>query len=601
MDSVGMLSRISPRSITSIFIALSLGHGSLISAEVEVTPKKKDAATEVKVFSIDSVIEAKVAALGNPKMRPGSVGIQMNVSSPSKKAREHVMQGFALVHAQWDFEAYRHFCAAIQEDKECLLAYCGVTLALAQPYNEYSAYRRAAVERMLDLMEADTAAMKTGKPERYPKIEKQFSAATATMISESPVAAGGLFIALGEKFPKLLQARLLGILLTRGSYDVSGAASPAQQKAIENTKKILNEYPENPLVQSFWVSLCAEAPNDTVNFKKELLPVARKLVQKSPDMPTWWHAIGQLEWRAGNYLLAERAFAKSAALYEAWMKESGITINDCPGFVKAKCYLANTLFHRGDFTGAIKVAKEVRALKTDIKRPRSAGNYILLWRGHSLPARLYIAHGAAGDMNRGQKSLPTPAELKPFIEHPKYPSLVGSYINALRVYMGARKAVDDKAFTAAKSLHQVTYRKFVVALVKVMEGAERAGDANHYFNAGRCLAIYDKELAGIIRMHATLTERVAAVGSYYSARDLQYVPTLMMPPLVITPMENRLGDYYLRMGKNDDAYDSYTQGHKNFPNNMGSLIGMKRSLTYLDKKADAAMIQKHIDLVKPKK
>ena len=105
----------------------------------------------------------------------------------------------------------------------------------------------------------------------------------------------------------------------------------------------------------------------------------------------------------------------------------------------------------------------------------------------------------------------------------------------------------------------------------------------------------------MIRMNAEKDTRVAAVGSFYSARDLQYVPTLMMPPMVITPMQNRLGECYLHIGKNTEAYEAFTQGHEKYPNNLGSLLGMKRSLILLDKKEEAETIQKHIDLVKPKK
>ena len=574
---------------------------SVYAQEVEVTPPKKgEPATEVKVFSINSVVAPRVAALPAPKLRPGSVGILMDVSSASEKARAHVKQGFALVHAQWDFEAYRHFCAAIQEDKECLLAYCGVTLALAQPFNEDAEYKRAAVERMLDLMEADVAAVKEGKLERYPKVEKQFCAAAATMVSDSPASAGEVFLALGEKFPNLLQARLLGVFFTRGSYDVTGSASPAQLRAIERTQKILKEHPENPLVLGFWASLCADVPNTNVSLKTEVLPAARKLGEKSPEMPSWWHTIGHLEWRAGNYLLAERAFQKSTELYTTWMKETGTNINDCPGLIKVKCYLANTLYHRGDFAGAMKVAKEVRSLKLDIKRPQSDGNRMLLWRGYSLPARLYIARGAAGDMDRGIKSLPDAKELKAFAAHPQFPTLAGTYINALRVYMGCRKAIDDKAMTDAQSMHRGIYRKHIEALVQVLEGAKRTSDAKHYFHAGRCLAIYDKEVAGMIHMHGEAATRLAAVGSFFSARDLQYVPSLMMPPMVITPMENRLGECYLLIGEQAKAYEAYSEGHKHYPNNIESLLGMKKCLTLMKKIEEAAMIQKHIDLVTPK-
>ncbi|MBK1854390.1 hypothetical protein JO972_05445 [Verrucomicrobiaceae bacterium 5K15] len=597
-----MIRRVSRSSTVALLASLSLSFTPYLCAEeVEVTPgKEQPAEVEKAPFKIEMVIAPRVSKMPEPKLLPGSVGIQMDVSSPSEAARAHVKQGFALVHAQWDFEAYRHFAAAIKADKDCLLAYCGVTLALARPYNEDVDYRRAAVDRMLDLMESDVAAMKKGHPERFPKIEKQFCAATATMVSDSPVDAGAMFMALGEKFPNLLQARLLGVFLTRGSYDVSGSASPAQLRAIEQTRTLLKENPENPLVLSFWLSLCAEAPTTAVNLKQDLLPEARRLVTKSAEVPSWWHTLGHLEWRAGNYLLAERAFTKAADLYAAWMSDHQVSLHDCPGFIKARCYLANTHYQRGNFTGAMKVAKELRAITPDISRPQSQGNHILLWRAYSLPARLYIAHGADGDMNRALKDLPSAEMLKPFASHPNYPSLVGTYINALRVYLGCRKAIDDKALTAAKSLHQRTFRNHIVNLVKVFEGAKRSSDASHYFHAGRCLAIYDKELAGLIRMNDLVATRVAAAGSFYSARDLQYVPTLMLPPMVLTPMENRLGEYYLHMGKNTEAYEAFTSGHLHYPNNMGSLLGMKRSLELLGKKEDAAMIQRHIDLVKPK-
>ena len=580
---------------------LLLGSVAICTAEVDVTPTNKKVKTETKVFSINSVIAPQVTGLTEPETYPSSVGVTMGVSSPSEKAREHVKQGFALIHAQWDFEAYRHFCAAIKEDKECLLAYCGVSLALAQPYNEYTAYKRAAVDRMLDLMEADAAGIEAGKPERYPEVEKRFCAAAATMVSGEVQAAGKLFLALGKHFPNMIQAKLLGVFLLRDGYDVLGNARPAQSRAIEDTKRMLEEHPENPLVMGFWASICAEAPHKVVNLKSEVIPVVRKLTELAPNVPSWWHILGHLEWRVGNYLLAEQAFMKSSALYTAWMIESGAKINDCPGLIKAKCYLANTKYHRGDFIGAINVAKEVRALPLDIKRPNSEGNHILLWRGYNLQARLYMAHGADGDMNRGLKSLPSAEELKPFAEHKEHPTLAGAFTNALRVYMGCRKAIDEKNLTAATSLHRDAYRSYLTALGKVAKGARRSGGSSHFFHGTQSLAIYDKELTGMIRMNAEEATRIAAVGSFLSARDLQYIPTLMTPPMVILPMENRLGEYYLHMGKNTEAYESYTDGYKKFPNNIGSLRGMKRSLIALGDKEKAEEIQKHIDVIKPKK
>ena len=75
----------------------------------------------------------------------------------------------------------------------------------------------------------------------------------------------------------------------------------------------------------------------------------------------------------------------------------------------------------------------------------------------------------------------------------------------------------------------------------------------------------------------------------------------MMPPLVLTPMENRLGEYYLKMGKNVEAYDAYQTGLERYPNNMDSLLGVKQSLDLLGKTNESALVQRHINLVKVRK
>ncbi len=217
-----------------------------------------------------------------------------------------------------------------------------------------------------------------------------------------------------------------------------------------------------------------------------------------------------------------------------------------------------------------------------------------------MPARLYIAHGADGDFDRALKSLPKADELKPYVNHSKYPTLAGAYTEALGAYIGCRKAIEDGAITAAKTLRNETLRKRIVAMAKVSGGAMHASDYSHYFKAGSSLAVYDMELAGLIALNGMKDLRVAASNWFRSARDKQNIPSLMMPPLVITPMENRLAEYYLRTGENAKAYEAYQDGLRRYPNNMGSLLGAKRCLDLLGKKAAAARVQKHINLVKKK-
>lgn len=552
-------------------------------------------------FNIAQIIHPRVAAMKNPEMRPGTIGVQMTISSPSKKAREHVRQGLALVHAQWDFEAYRHFCAALAEDPDCLMAYCGVTLALVQPFGEYADQRRAAVNRMLDLIDADNRGGEIGKVEVYPEEEKKFAMAIAALVSMDPKTAGAMFHEIAEKYPQLIQARLISLFLTRGGYDVANEPSMMRRLAIEKSYELMKEYPENQMIMGFWLVLNAEVPFSAMDIKKEILPHARSLVKRCPRMPTWQHALGHFEWRAGNYSLAERAFTRTIDLYDEWMKSNEVSKNDCEGYIKAKCYLANTLYQRGDFTGAMTVARELRALKLDLTRPRSAGNHMIIWRGYTLPARLYIARGNEGDLELALGSLPSRDELTHFVNHPHFPTLAGVYVETLSAYIGSRKAIRDHAIADAKTLRNITLRSRIRKMADVVDGAMRLSDYTHYFNAGSSLAIYDMELAGLIALNDEEASKVTASNWFMSARDKQGIPTLMMPPLVLSPMENRLAEYYLEMKRNTDACQAYQDGLKRYPNNMASLSGLKHALEVLGKKNAAALVQRHIDLIKVKK
>jgi len=553
---------------------------------------------DVQAFDLSQVVHARVAGMKAPKMRPGTVGVQMTISSPSQKVREHVRQGFALVHAQWDFEAYRHFCAALAEDPDCLMAYCGVTLALVQPFSEFADQRRAAVTRMLDMIDADNKAVVEGKGERFSALEKKFAMAIAALVSMEPKTSGAIFHEIAEQYPQFIQGRLISLFLTRGGYDVANEPSRTRKLAIEKTHELMKKYPENPMIIGFWLVLNAEAPSSGMDIKTEILPHARYLVKKCPRVPTWQHALGHFEWRAGNYLLAERAFTKAIDLYAEWMKGNEVTKNDCEGYMKAKCYLANTLYQRGDFAGAMRVAEELRAMKLDPARPRSVGNHIILWRGYSLPARLYSARGADGDLDLALKSLPSKDELDRYVNDPHFPTLAGVYIETLSAYIGSRKAIEGNAIAEAKILRNITLRSRIGKMAEVVDGAMKLSDYTHYFNAGSSLAIYDMELAGLIALNDEEGSRMMASNWFMSARDKQGIPSLMMPPLVLSPMENRLGEYYLKMGRGVEAYEAYQDGLIRYPNNMASLLGLKRSLDVLGKINESALVQRHINLVK---
>ena len=57
------------------------------------------------------------------------------------------------LHGGWEFEASRHFAAAMREDPECLLAHWGMIMALLNPSPETNDARIAATDRLYGLIE----------------------------------------------------------------------------------------------------------------------------------------------------------------------------------------------------------------------------------------------------------------------------------------------------------------------------------------------------------------------------------------------------------------------------------------------------------------
>lgn len=549
---------------------------------------------------LSDVVHPRVASLKPPSISGKANGVLCKVTTTSSDVRKHVREGFALVHAQWNFEAYRHFCAALAIDPECIMAYAGVALAWIQPFNEYADCRNAAAARMLELSKADELAREQGKKERYLASERRFAVAVGALVSQKPGVARDLLLALAEDEPDCLQAKIIGMFLNRGDYNVANEPSQARLHVLAQTHQLMEDHPDNFMLMGFWLTLNADAPNSSVNIKKEILPYARYLVKGCPNVPAWQHALGHFEWRAGNYMLAERAFRQAIRLYEEWMSRDGISMGDCEGLVKSKCYLANALYQMGDFEQAMEVAMSLRAQEPDPGRPQCAGNQMILWRAYHLPARLYITRDGVGNLQKALRSLPTKEELKPYVADTKLPTLAGVYVEALAAYIGCRQAIEEKSMKDAHLLRNTTLRRLIKQLAEVAEGAMKSPDFTHYFNAGSSLAIYDTELAGLVALGDDTSANAMALNHFMSARDKQGVPSLMMPPLVLSPMENRVGDYYHSIGRHADAYEAYYQGLVRYPHNMASLEGVRRSLINLGEADEAERVSRHIELIRKK-
>jgi len=184
--------------LMTLLITLSIILPSVVSAEK---------------FDYRKVIAPPIKSMGKPQFWKGVGDLNLLVSTSNEVAEKHVKQGFALLHAQWDVEAYRHFAAALEEDNDCLLAYCGVVMSMLNPEHEWKNYRNIALNRMTTLCEhkqmlggeGDEGA---GLVYTFPANERHFAVAIIQLLTEGYVLGSQSIIALADKYPNDIQFAL---------------------------------------------------------------------------------------------------------------------------------------------------------------------------------------------------------------------------------------------------------------------------------------------------------------------------------------------------------------------------------------------------------
>lgn len=90
----------------------------------------------------------------------------------------------------------------------------------------------------------------------------------------------------------------------------------------------------------------------------------------------------------------------------------------------------------------------------------------------------------------------------------------------------------------------------------------------------------------------------AEIGSAYnwfsSAAERQMPTPAMFPPYILTPMDIRVGDYFMKVKRPADAIEAYQRALVNFPNNMEALVALKAAYLESKSSAEAAEIEQRI-------
>jgi tetratricopeptide (TPR) repeat protein len=503
-------------------------------------------------LAVEAAIPASVKALGEPAMFPFPNGIQMAVTATSEKAQAHVNQGMNHVHGGWEFEASRHFAAAMRADPECLLAHWGMLLSMLTPSPETDPARVAVTSRLLDLVEKGNGS----------ELERGFAYSLIKYIEVGPVGAANAFQKVATNFPNDMQATIFAALFGRGGYDELGSATPAQETAEKSLLALTEKFPDSPVPINALLTIRAEAPD-----LSPWLALATRLTQMSPDYPPYQHLLGHYRWRCGQHSQAAAAFSSASVLYQAWMKQNNASIADCPEWGRAECYRIVSLTSKGDFDTASTAARQLAATPIPKDRPTSPGARLLMWDAKTLPARILLYRDLPTE---ALKTLPKPSENEQLRKH----SLSHLWIDGLRLSLEVMRQIEARNLVAAREVATVL-SQLGDGLSKTKAAATASGERSSWNRAFRGLEVLSSDLRGQLAAAGPKGTAGTAYNWFASAADRQHPAPMMYPPMILTPMANRIGHFYLTAGQPTEAIDAFERALVAFPNDITSLRGLK--------------------------
>jgi len=491
-------------------------------------------------------VSASIQKLPEPEVASFPGGLELAVTTGSEPAQAHTVLGLDYLHGGWEFEAGRHFTAALKADPECLLAQWGLVASMLARTPENAEAREAAAGRLLTLVERGAGS----------ELERGYAYGLIQYFKEGPVGAATAFRKVAAKFPNDVQAAIFAALFGRGGYDADGEATPDQVKSEKSLEELLAKNPGSTLLRYALLTIRAEAPDLASS-----LELARELDRLAPEYPPYAHLLGHYEWRCGHHERAEAAFAKAAAGYEAWMARTGVSALECPGWVMAESYHAVALASLGKFDAALELANRLRATRGPVDRAGSPGGRLLLWEASVLPARLYLWRGEKGDAGRALAVLPETKDIASY----RVKSAANWYVDGLRLYLEAVRLLDEGKLPQAQAVAAVLAQhgeKMAAAQPTAAETGERAEFARGF----RTLEVLASEVRGRIAMAGPKAAKGSAYNWFRAAADRQVRPPMMLPPALLTPMEARLGDFLADAGKPAEAAGCYEVALKKFPN-----------------------------------
>jgi tetratricopeptide (TPR) repeat protein len=259
-------------------------------------------------------------------------------------------QGLNLLHDFWDYESARAFQQAIRVDPNCAMCYWGLSRAISHYHSLHGGYSSAAL---------DTAAKLKGHAKKSEQLYIAADLADKDDSPDAPPAKGEskatlLWREAVKKDPKDTQAKIFLAESLMDGYDDAGEPKPGTAKGIAILEDVLKTNPEDSATNHYWIH--AMEPS---SHPERAIESAKKLASLAPASGHMVHMPGHIFYRTGNYAEAERWFAASTAVDEAYMKSQRVGVDDDWNYVHNLMYGIANLMEEGKLQQATTLSSKL--------------------------------------------------------------------------------------------------------------------------------------------------------------------------------------------------------------------------------------------------
>lgn len=521
---------------------------------------------KAEASALANAIPKPIITLDPPNFTKFAGGVTMEITAKNDLAKKHVIQGLNHLHGGWEHEARRHFAEAMKADTNCLMAHWGMVMTMLQASPDLADTRMAATDRLLYLLKEGNCSEQ----------ERDYTYCLIKYMEEGAEGTAEAFRKIAKKYPDDLQAAVFAALFNRGGYDLTGDPTPLQEDSEKALLALVEKHPENFLPLHALLVIRAQAMD-----LRESLPLAKKLNELQPNYPPAFHILGHYEWRNGNDRAAATAFGRAAMSYRKWMRQHKISVADCPEWVKAESYRVATIISTVDFETAYAAAQQLAATELPKDRPSADGTRLLLWEAKTLPARILIHQGIQYSTEEAAKALPEP---KLLADHRKH-CLAYWWADGLRLALEAQSLSSRGRSDHARKVIDVL-NNHIRNMTKTQKVAAVSGEALQWQRAYTALKVLEADVRGRIAMVGPPDVRDVAFNWFSSAADLQKPQPLMYPPMILSPMAARLGDYYRTNNQPEEAVKAYNEALRVIPNDPHSQKNLILALAAVKAKKD---------------